>query len=321
MLKNKSYFKKSLGDEAGCAPKKGVVTSVNMGKVYFNSWSMDVKIEGENVVRNLDMTTHNHACKPANGAVPTVHVALAGGAGWDDTNCKDEIEAEKEACQEFDPYKKGKSVCSAAGMTKGVRSLSDTQHKNNAIAVQSAPAPKDAKTPREKALGCLRARRCRLVPYKPKDKKGTKGCCPSQTPDHLLPKASFKKTKKSKLTGWKKYKSNKAPCMCAEGPSNTGQASHPLRHTHHKVFPPKGVAPGQLMPFDDAIDHSAAGAAKVFKGSGCTKKCIQGQLDAQHREMAADKQNPADVKYVPSGSTQTKSAVNQKVVKLNQGAP
>lgn len=60
MLKNKSYFKKSLGDEAGCAPKKGVVTSVNRGKVYFTSWSMDVKYEGANVVRHLDLTTHNH---------------------------------------------------------------------------------------------------------------------------------------------------------------------------------------------------------------------------------------------------------------------
>ena len=56
MLKNKSYFKKSTGDEAGSAPKKGVVTSKNMGKVYFNAWSMDVKVEGENVVRHLDIT-------------------------------------------------------------------------------------------------------------------------------------------------------------------------------------------------------------------------------------------------------------------------
>lgn len=66
MLKNKSYFKKSMGNEAGCAAKKGVITSVNRGKVYFTSWSMDVKFEGENVVRHLDMTTHNHASKPTN---------------------------------------------------------------------------------------------------------------------------------------------------------------------------------------------------------------------------------------------------------------
>ena len=66
MLKNKSCFKKSSGDEAGSAPKKGVVTSKNTGKVYFNAWSMDVKIEGENVVRHLDITTHNHASTPGN---------------------------------------------------------------------------------------------------------------------------------------------------------------------------------------------------------------------------------------------------------------
>lgn len=64
MLKNKSYFKRSTGNEAGCAPKKGVMTSKNMGKVYFTMWSMDVKVEGENVVRHLDMTTHNHGSNP-----------------------------------------------------------------------------------------------------------------------------------------------------------------------------------------------------------------------------------------------------------------
>src|SRR5512140_824790 len=37
MLKNKSYFQRSSGDEAGCAAKKGVLTSVNMGKVYFTA--------------------------------------------------------------------------------------------------------------------------------------------------------------------------------------------------------------------------------------------------------------------------------------------
>ncbi|MGD9249006.1 MAG: DUF4150 domain-containing protein [Desulfobacteraceae bacterium] len=68
LLKNKSYFKKSMGDEAGCATKKGVITSVNRGKVYFNAWSMDVKVEGKNVVRHLDLATHNHASFP--GSTP-----------------------------------------------------------------------------------------------------------------------------------------------------------------------------------------------------------------------------------------------------------
>lgn len=66
MLKNKSSFKKSTGDEAGAAPMKGVVTHKNTGKVFFTMWSMDVKIEGENVVRMMDMTTHNHGSQPGN---------------------------------------------------------------------------------------------------------------------------------------------------------------------------------------------------------------------------------------------------------------
>lgn len=72
MLKNKSYFKTSTGDEAGCAAKKGVITGKIKGKAYFISWSMDVKVEGENVVRHLDMTTNNHASPMANGSVPMI---------------------------------------------------------------------------------------------------------------------------------------------------------------------------------------------------------------------------------------------------------
>lgn len=74
MLKNRSYFKKSIGDEAGCAPKKGIINSQTSGKVYFVAWSMDVKAEGENVVRHLDQTTHNHGSNP-NDAAPWVHIA------------------------------------------------------------------------------------------------------------------------------------------------------------------------------------------------------------------------------------------------------
>lgn len=75
MLKNKSYFKKSTGDEAGCAAKKGAVTSKNMGKVYFKMWSMNVKVEGENVVRHLDITTHNHASDIGNESIPWPHTS------------------------------------------------------------------------------------------------------------------------------------------------------------------------------------------------------------------------------------------------------
>jgi hypothetical protein len=69
MLKNQSYFKKSTGDEAATKSLgMGVVTHAIQGKVYFAAWSMDVKIEGENAVRHLDVTTHNH--NPGSGQTP-----------------------------------------------------------------------------------------------------------------------------------------------------------------------------------------------------------------------------------------------------------
>jgi 5-methylcytosine-specific restriction endonuclease McrA len=93
MLKNKSYFKKSMGDEAGCAPKKGVMTSKNMGKVYFKAWSMDVKAEGENVVRHLDITTHNHASDGPN-TPPMPHIDRMYGPFGADKPCKAECPTE-----------------------------------------------------------------------------------------------------------------------------------------------------------------------------------------------------------------------------------
>src|SRR5687768_9856351 len=94
MLKDKSAFKKSTGDEAGAAPKKGIINSKNTGKVRFIAWSMDVKVEGENVVRNLDMTTHNHG-SPANGAAPMVHTASAALSDIGDACEKDKNKVEQ----------------------------------------------------------------------------------------------------------------------------------------------------------------------------------------------------------------------------------
>jgi hypothetical protein len=65
MLQHKSFFKKCTGDEAATKSQgMGVVTHQIQGKVYFAAWSMDVKIEGENVCRHLDITTSNHASDP-----------------------------------------------------------------------------------------------------------------------------------------------------------------------------------------------------------------------------------------------------------------
>jgi hypothetical protein len=68
MLKDSSCFSKSTGDEAATKTLgMGVISHNITGKCYFVAWSMDVQFEGENVVRHMDMTTHNHmGPKPGN---------------------------------------------------------------------------------------------------------------------------------------------------------------------------------------------------------------------------------------------------------------
>jgi hypothetical protein len=79
MLKDSSFYKTSpLGDEAATRNLgAGVVTHVITGKTYFVSWSMDVRIEGENVDRHTDMTTSNHASPIGNVQTPTINVGEA----------------------------------------------------------------------------------------------------------------------------------------------------------------------------------------------------------------------------------------------------
>ena len=79
---NSSKFSKVSGDEAGCAPKKGVITSKNMGAAYAQKWSMDVKVEGKGVVRFSDLATNNHSSNPGDSP-PWVLTALANTANLD----------------------------------------------------------------------------------------------------------------------------------------------------------------------------------------------------------------------------------------------
>jgi hypothetical protein len=77
MLKDESFYKTSpLGDEAATnGLGAGVVTHVITGKTYFVAWSMDVKFEGANVDRHIDLTTSNHASNPANAAAPFTNLS------------------------------------------------------------------------------------------------------------------------------------------------------------------------------------------------------------------------------------------------------
>ena len=75
-IKNNSNYKKSKGNEAATRSfGMGVVSHALSGKMQHAAWSMDVKFEGKNVIRLLDLTTHNHGSQ-TNGAL------TANGGQW-----------------------------------------------------------------------------------------------------------------------------------------------------------------------------------------------------------------------------------------------
>jgi hypothetical protein len=294
MLKNKSYFKKSMGDEAGCAPKKGLITSKNMGKVYFNMWSMDVKFEGENVVRMLDITTHNHASVPGNSPTwPYIDEATV--PDELKQKCAGDKKKEETACAEYKPHG-SKDVCAELANPKPTLLKGDT--KPVVKATKADPLSDEVA-----ANKCLEARRCGLQPYKPS------GCCPPQTPHHLIEGSalfSIRAGKKgaSPLTSFPNgnagsntapYNVNKAPCVCAEGVGHDAGGTHELMHTIQSANAME--QPAKALTFADNTTQtvpawtykdakkSATGAFKqVFQQSGCSEECIEAQLDAYHSQ-------------------------------------
>ena len=179
MLKNKSCFKTSTGDEAGAAAKKGVVSSKNKGKVYFIDWSMDVKFEGENAVRHLDKTTNNHGSPTANEAIPWPFVDKMTDAKIKALCDERQEDRRRPPARTTSPPRRMARTCA---LRPGSRAASTRSRA-------TFPAP-----PRRPARTIARqARRCRLVPFNTpeKDQDGIKGCCTSQTGDHIVPKSSF----------------------------------------------------------------------------------------------------------------------------------
>ncbi|NND71026.1 MAG: DUF4150 domain-containing protein [Rhodothermales bacterium] len=309
MLKNKSCYKKSMGDEAGVAQLKGFVTMKNRGKVYYVKWSMDVKIEGQNVDRHFDLTTHNHGSMPGNTPPWPYMDSMAIENGNSDDPCQKDKQNEADACDKLNMSHD--EICEKAGLGNRKMESNDDAIANGysgGIAEWKETMTKNASANNEHAE-CVRARRCKLVPYKPD------GCCKSQSADHVIPKSSFYKTSVkdgTKVRGWsgnkKKsgYKPDKAPCMCAEGTSNVG-GSHGLRHSIHKLKgTDAGVAEGQMVDFDEELERCASSSCEISKSPECSQECIEAQLREGHKSMGKSKK----IKHSPSGNEMSQAEVD-----------
>jgi Domain of unknown function (DUF4150) len=70
-----SNFSTSTGDEAGTAGG-GVVSSKTKGKAEFVNYSFDVKVEGKNVPRAMDMMLHNDKNTPPSPVMQGPGIAI-----------------------------------------------------------------------------------------------------------------------------------------------------------------------------------------------------------------------------------------------------
>ena len=279
MLKNKSCFKKSTGDEAGAAAKKGVISSKNTGKVYFIKWSMDVKFEGENVDRHLDMTTNNHG-SPANEAIPWAFLdAMA-------------ISKLPDKCKEI--AKNFNDNCNKHVKTHSDGSM-NMAGSNNAMC-------EDDK--------CKESRECIVTPF-------NLGCCDKKTPHHIVPKSQFKLRGASVYTlpsGLSPaYDPNKAPCICETGTSHSNPGVHGDIHTETNILT-VGHSAVKAMVTGKTIDANArwkvsqaeaVGAQAVEKATGCPKECTEAQVRKGHDNMgikANDEIRPSTAGRVPDPS-------------------
>lgn len=333
MLKDKSYFKSSTGDEAGSAPKKGLLNSKTKGKVFFVAWSMDVKVEGENVVRNLDMTTHNHA-SPANGALPTVHAAsvamgmipsCAGDAEKIKSKCDDSKDAppEKRQCPgalSVNVEKDQKEWVRVQKKGRGwkAKAAALSQETKDAMAHHAPNVRKDksatvnaANMAAADANDCVKAMRCFLRPKSPN--KDEAGCCPGQTPNHIPPDTFF--TQKS-------YQYGAALCVCLEGMTQhagTHAENHALIDYHAETLDLKdadGKSKGPLTKqrpakLKDAIKVSTVATAEQ---TGCSEACLRDQLEKHFNDEQGLPVDSTNVKYQRIASKDRIDALKKREV-------
>jgi len=263
MLKNKSSFKQSNGDEAATKSLgMGVVTHQIQGKANFCAWSMDVKFEGENVPRHLDLMGHNEMSDPPN--TPP----------WLYTDTMDVSKVPEECKEQANTFN---DKCKKHVKTHSDGSM-NMQGTNNAMCDDNE---------------CKKARECILVPY-------DMGCCDKITPHHVVPKSQFKERGATgaalKLASGGKYDPGKAPCICVGGTTSTSGMHGDIHEETNNLTVHHPSVAANVSETGRSIDPGArwtvgesesVGAEATEQGTGgtCKKKCTQAQARQGHENM------------------------------------
>lgn len=253
MLKDQSNFKKCTGDEASTKSLgMGVVTHKNTGKVFFVAWSMDVKIEGQNAVRHMDMATSNHASAPGNTPPFIYQEGTAGPAILQE--CANDAKKAEDACagQETREAQCAHKPCSDA---------------KKCLLVTYNQGSRDGE-------------------------KATVGCCEGEQPHHLIEahglcEGGDRGTPLSQFAG---YEINQAPCVCAKGGRFEKEhgAFHALvgqkENSAVRVAREAGGREDAAWKYKDARAAAVDAHQKIFPDSHCSSLCLEAQLNQYHNK-------------------------------------
>ena len=271
MLKNTSSLKTSVGNEAGAAPKKGLATSTNRGKAYFSSWSFDVKIEDENVVRHLDMTTHNHASDTGN-TLPWIYADSM--AMTQIAECQQDAANAESACSDSDPPDKCSDACKQAQKCVLVP-------KNKDKKACCAPDTTGHHLVEVNCFTVRGGRAARNLPVK------------SPIPNVTATFADGAPPTRESLPGFKNYDEEKAPTVCAD--ELTGDTNHGSMHAagdkikraykHRRMDEPLdsfGSSDNDQSYW--TLEEACDAGAKAHKAENpqCNEECIKKQLEQYH---------------------------------------
>ena len=252
MLKDQSTFKKSTGDEAATKSLgMGVVTHAIQGETSFVSWSMDVKIKGQNVDRHLDQTLQNEQSSPAN-IVPWIYQDMT--AFGNPPECEEDTNRMQDACRSSTSTEKGKRK---------------RQHHTDC-------SPE-----------CKEAMSCILVP-KSDDKEMC--CSPDNTGHHMI-EDHWVRPGGELLSGIQHLGTNReayqcAPCVCVNRfrSQGTHKEMHDIQGVYEESHKPGGARFDASQPnggwtFDAGKKAALNAHDATFGDAKCSDGCIEAQLD------------------------------------------
>jgi hypothetical protein len=257
MLKDQSTFKKSTGDEAATKSLgMGVVTHTIQGEASFVAWSMDVKIEGHNADRHLDMTINNEQSSPAD-TPPWPYMdsaALGAGSACNKKAPKDYANQVKANCSSPPEECKSPECCKARKcmLVPGVlepetaRKCCGTQTPHHIIPVMDHYTEENVRK-----LDLDDAARKEFLPH-----------------------------------GSKTYDEDKAPAICCSGIDHKNP-----RKQHGRIGRGYAFMRNKLLR-DTGRDtyeyHEVAepAAKMVAKEMSCDSECVKAQMDAYHNKSS-----------------------------------